>query len=304
MDFASETLDELPRTQVQAIAKRHGVRANDEAKEEEAMLPQVLPQVLPQEGGHKGQEGKEDSGSGGAAPRKQLPVAVDPVIRKVLVEAAMKVKEGRDSRRDAPRCVEDYDVEAVERMLAEDPVQCTLRDGDAPPPIVTAAAYGAEALVASMITHAGAAAIDAVDTDGRYALSWAAAFDCENARVLCLDQPCGGGDPCGLWCMMDDTVCVLGSRRQGKLAVVKLLGPRSSAAAVKQALDTAKASRDSFQDNVDYHRQDARDRFEEQGIEEGECYEDDDQDVQVASDILEFAESLLATMQGIAKSIE
>lgn len=288
MDFVSETHDELPCTQVQAnTASLQGI-AEEHAKKDVAM------------------EAKEDSGSGGgAAPRKQLPVAVDPVIRKVLVEAAMKVKEDSfNSRRDAPRCVEDYDAEAVERMLAEDPVQCTLRDGDAAPPIVTAAAYGAEALVASMITHAGAAAVDAVDADGRYALSWAADFDCADTRVLCLDEPCGGGEACGLYCMMDGACCVLGSRRQGKLAVVKLLGPRSSAAAVKQALDTAKASRDAFQENVDYHRQDARDQFEEQGIEEGECYEDDDPDVQVASDILGFTELLLATMQGIAKSIE
>jgi hypothetical protein len=258
--------------------------------------------------GIEGKEGKEeDSGSGGgAAPRKQLPVAVDPATRKVLVEAAMsgEVVPYRKEPNAMDGWAPAYDTEAVERMLAEDPAQCTLRDGDAAPPVVTAAAYGVEALVASMITHAGAAAINAVDADGRDALNWAVSFNCSDSRTCY--QPCAHcmGDDClgDEW----DDVCILDARRPGKLAVVKLLGPRSSAAAVKQALGTAKELLDSLQDDLLDRRQDARDNYEEEHSDECGLGEWDDSDVGRACDNLAFAKSLVVvlveTLQGFAKA--
>ena len=227
------------------------------------------------------------------AKKRKKVTAVDQAARKLLVEAAMTVEEYGAGRAPA------YDAKTVGRVLAEGPAQCTLSDGDQAPPIVTAAAYGAQSLVSSMIEHAGAAAVDATDADGRYTLSWAAAFDCGDGRTCC--QPCGGaGGQCGLRAKIDGCFCILGCRREGKLAVVKLLGPRSSAAAVEQAIDTAKAVRASFQADVDYHRQDFRENQDED--EEDEEDEEADEDVQVAEDNLLFAESLVAALEDIARA--
>ena len=259
------------------------------------------PPPPPGGGGRCGDGGEKEQTNKAAAAAAELPVAkkrkkatgVDQAARKLLVEAAMTVEEYGAGRAPA------YDAEAVERVLAEDPMQCTLGDGDQAPPIVIAAAYGAQSLVSLMIEHAGAAAVDASGADGRCTLSWAVAFDCGDGRTCC--QPCGGaGGQCGLRAKIDGCFCILGSRREGKLAVVKLLGPRSSAAAVVQAIDTAKAVRASFQADVDYHRQDFRENQDEEEEEEEE--EDDDEDVQVAEDNLLFAESLVAALEDIARA--
>ena len=249
------------------------------------------------------------------AKKQKLAAAVDQAARKLLVEAAMTVQK-YPGEGGAP----DYNEEAVERALTKDPAQCTLADGDRAPPIVTAAAYGAGLLVSSMLRHAGAAAADAVDADGRFALSWAAAFDCDDRRTCC--QPCGGaanqdgvwradgpgGGQCGLRAKIDGCFCILGARRAGKLAVVKLLGERSSAVAVEQALDTAKAVRASFQADVDYHRQDARaarggvgGEEEDDDDDDEDDYDDDDDDVQVAEDNLHFAGELVAALESMRR---
>jgi hypothetical protein len=135
-----------------------------------------------------------------------------------------------------------------------------------------------------MFDRAGPTAVNAVDADGQYALTWAASFDCDDVRTY--NQPCGGpsGGQCGLRAKIDGCYCTLGVRRAGKLAVVNLLGPRSSAVAVGQALDKAKAVRASFQADVDYHRQDARENREENEdededfLDEDENVDDDDDD--------------------------
>ena len=73
---------------------------------------------------------------------------VDQAARKLLVEAAMIVEEFGEGR--APT----YDGGTLERVLAQDLAHCTLGDGERAPPIVTAAAYGAESLVSLMLEPA------------------------------------------------------------------------------------------------------------------------------------------------------
>ena len=72
---------------------------------------------------------------------------------------------------------------------------------------------------------------------------------------------------------------------------------------MKQAVDTAKAVRTSFQADVDYHRQDAVENRDDDADDDEEDFdEDDDEDVQVAADNLMFAESLVAVLEGIANA--
>jgi hypothetical protein len=66
--------------------------------------------------------------------------------------------------------------------------------------------------------------------------------------------------------------------------------------AVGQALDKAKAVRATFQEDVDYHRQDARENRQDNEDE------DEDEDVQVAEDNLHFAKSLVAALESIVKA--
>ena len=149
-------------------------------------------------------------------------------------------------------------------LIAEDPLACTFETSDNASPLVMACAYGKIGIVGKML--AAGANFNNEYSGRRSALTWAVLLECDDKRVL--GQECG--DECNLCCVYDNGGCILANQMHKKLAIVKTFGPQCNIKIIEDALAAAKVQLKSFQDNFDYHQEDALDGGPEEDVEHAE----------------------------------
>ena len=178
-----------------------------------------------------------------------------------------------------------------------------LESGERDSPFAVACAFGAIDLVTAMVTTAGVNVAQAIGKSGKHCLLSAVSFDIEEFQPY-VDFTFEGIETCD-----KHFVRSVAQAADGKIAVVKYLAPMCGKATIAEALSAAQAQREDFQSNLDYHREDCHDNLDDEEEPEdciykegslnteGFCACDDDPDSMYASDMVQYADMLIAALQ-------